>query len=223
MDSRGLIGSASAPNGITVAPGVNPIGTIWSIPNGPGLSIRNKVVTAALSGTFWLEEINRSAAVKVVSSAAVVRGNTVSIAGVLGMSGSQRALIGDVVINPGGVSGFAAPVGMLLRSLGGAAVNASTPGVSQALSAYNVGLRVRCWGNVTYYNAGSPSDRFFYIDDGTGLSDGSGHAGVKVRCGSIMPPTTGMVTVTAIVTTERAGASVVPVLVATEASEILPQ
>ncbi len=212
VDTNGLTGAASASNGITVAPGVDPISAAWPLANGVGLAIRGKVVTAVASGAFWLEEQDRSAAIKVVSTAGVAKGNTVSVAGVLGTSGTQRALVGDVVANSGGSGPVPDPLGMACSSLGGASVNALTPGVTGGVSSYNVGMLVRCWGNVTYSNSSSPNDRFFYIDDGSRLSDGSGHAGVKVRCGSAAPPASGMVVVTGVVTTEQAGGKVVPVI-----------
>lgn len=220
VDAGGQMGPASSADGITVAPGTNPIGAAWGTPNSTGLSIRNKVVTAALGGAFWIEEQDRSAAIKVVSSASVSRGNTVSAAGVLGMSGTQRALIGDVVINLGGAGPIPAPLGMVHGVLGGAGVNAWTPGVTGGASAYNIGILAKCWGNVTYSNSSNPSDRFFYIDDGSGISDGSGHPGVKVRCGSTAPPASGMVAVTGVVASEQAGLSIVPVLLVRDGADI---
>jgi len=220
VDSNGRIGPPGASDGITVAPEVEPISAAWPLADGASLAIRNKAVTAALSGAFWLEEQDRSAAIKVVSGAAVTPGNTVSVAGVLGMSGTQRALIGDVVHNSGGSEPIPGALGMSLSGLGGASANAYTPGVTGGISAYNIGLLVRCWGRVTHSDSSSPSDKFFYIDDGTGLSDGS-YPGVKVRCGDSNPPTGGVVVVTGIVTSDQAGAKVAPVILATDVRALL--
>ena len=221
VGNGGQTGPAGAADGITVAPGVDPISSAWPLPNAQGLAIRNKVVTAVLGGAFWLEESNRSAAVKVVSSASVSAGNRVNVAGVLGMSGTQRALIGDVVHNLGGGS-IPAPLGTTQRSLMAKAFNASTPGVTGGGSLYSIGLLVKCWGIVTYSNSTNPTDKYFYFNDGSGLSDGSPHPGIKVRCGSITPPTTGMVRVTAILSTEQPGSNVVPVLIIRTSADILP-
>jgi len=221
VDATGQIGLASASDGITVAPGIDPIGAVWALTDSTGLSIRNKIVTATKQGAFWLEEQDRSAAIKVLSSASVTRGNKVSVAGVLGLSGTQRALIGDVVVNSGGTWPIPSPLGMGQSTLGGASVNALTPGIMDGKSAYNIGLLVKCWGTVTYSDSSNPNDKFFYIDDGSGLSDGSGHFGVKVRCGSVSPPNTGMVMITGIVASEQAGIKVVPVILIRDENDIM--
>lgn len=221
VDVLGQVGPTSASDGITVAPRVDPIGAAWTLSNSTGLSIRNKVVTATKQGAFWLEEQNRSAAIKVVSSASVTRGNKVSVAGVLGMSGTQRALIGDVVINSGGTWPIPSPLGMGQLALGGASLNALTPSVTDGKSAYNIGLLVKCWGTVTYSDSSNPNDKFFCIDDGSGLSDGSGHRGVKVRCGSVSPPNTGIVMVTGIVASEQVVGKVVPVILIRDENDIV--
>ncbi|MGC8862181.1 MAG: phosphodiester glycosidase family protein [Armatimonadota bacterium] len=221
VDNVGLIGPAAASDGITTAPGVDPIGSVWVLPNSQGLSIRDKVVTAALPGAFWLEEANRSAAIKVVSSASVSAGNRVNVAGVLGMSGAQRALIGDVVHSVGsGV--IPAPVGTTQRGLVAESFNALTPGVTGGCSLYNIGLLVRCWGIVTYSDSSNPNDAYFYFDDGSGLSDGSGHRGVRVKCGNAVPPASGLVGVTGILATEQVGPNVVPVLLIRNQADIQP-
>jgi hypothetical protein len=106
-------------------------------------------------------------------------------------------------------------------TLGGASVNALTPGIMDGKSAYNIGLLVKCWGTVTYSDSSNPNDKFFYIDDGSGLSDGSGHFGVKVRCGSVSPPNTGMVMITGIVASEQAGIKVVPVILIRDENDIM--
>jgi len=219
VDNVGLEGAGSSADGITVAPLVNPISSAWPLANSVGLSIRNKVVTAALDGAFWLEEEDRSAAIKVVSSASTAVGNTVSVAGVLGVSGSQRALIGDVVEDLDS-DDVPPPISMNQRELGGADFNPATPGVTGGKSLYNIGLLVKCWGTVTYSDTSHPDDKYFYFDDGSGLSSG-GHDGVLVRCGSITPPSSGMVIVTGVVASESIGGKVVPALIIRGASDLL--
>ena len=220
VDNVGLAGSGSSANGITVAPPIGPIGAAWSLGNSVGLSFRNKVVTAAFNGAFWLEEMDRSAAVKVVTELPVERGNTVSVAGVLGMSGPHRALMADLLDNYGGSATLPGPVALAQRHLGGASFNALTPGVTNGQGLYNTGLLVRCWGRVTYSDTSSPTDRYFYVDDGSGLSDGS-HPGVRVRCGSVSPPISGMAIVTGIATSEQVGSDVVPAILIRDAADLV--
>jgi len=197
---------------------VGHISACWSLPNSAALSLRNKIITAAAGGAFWIEEQDRSAAIKVISAAAVEKGNAVSAAGVLGQSGAQRALFADSVENFGGWTDIP-PVGMQQRSLGGSDRNAFTPGITGCRSLYNIGLLVRCAGQVTYYNNDDPRARYFYFDDGSGVSSG-GYRGVKVICGSVSPPTSGMVIVTGIIGSEQDGANVVPVIIIRSAADI---
>ena len=219
VDNVALEGAGSAADGITVAPLVNPISSAWPLADSVGLSIRNKVVTAALGGAFWLEEENRSAAMKVVSSAATAPGHIVSVAGVLGMAGSQRALVGDVVEDLD-TDDVPPPIGMNQRELGGAGFNPATPGVTGGKSLYNIGLLVRCWGTVTYSDTSDRDDKYFYFDDGSGLSSG-GHDGVLVRCRSIAPPSSGMAIVTGVAASESIGGKVVPVILIRDSSDII--
>lgn len=88
-------------------------------------------------------------------------------------------------------------------------------------SLYNIGLLVRCWGEVTHSDDTNPNDKYFYFDDGSGLSDGGAYPGVRVLCGSVAPPDGGLVTVTDIVGSEQVGANVVPVILIRDAADIL--
>lgn len=74
-------------------------------------------------------------------------------------------------------TGGPAPLGVTSRSIGGGALNQYTPGVFEGSGLNNIGLLVRMWGKVTYKNT---DDKYFYIDDGYGRLDGSGHVGVRV-------------------------------------------
>ena len=74
---------------------------------------------------------------------------------------------------------------------------------------------------MTYYNTADPANKYFYLDDGSGLSS-DGHSGVKVWCGSVDPPTTGMKVVTGVVSSESIGGKVVPVVMIRDGAEILP-
>ena len=83
-------------------------------------------------------------------------------------------------------------LGVVERAAGGKAINPSTPSITSGTGLYNIGMLVRIAGNVT--NSGSG---FFYLDDGSGLTDGD-DMGIKVLCGTVTPPT-GTVTVTGLV------------------------
>jgi hypothetical protein len=75
-----------------------------------------------------------------------------------------------------------APLGVTSRSIGGGALNEYTPGVSNGVGLNNIGLLVRMWGKVTFKDN---ANDYFYIDDGYGRDDGSGHTGVRVSYDNI--------------------------------------
>ena len=200
---------------------VDTIGLALGIDNSQKLSLKAKAVTAALPGMFWIEEADRSAALKVISGSSVTVGNLVNVVGVLGLSGAQRALLADSV-DDAGLGVMPAPVALVTRSLGGSSFNSLTPGVTTTTGLYNIGLLVRVAGNVSYSNTDDPSAKYFYLDDGSGISDDSGHTGVKVECGSTEPAASGFVVVTGIVSSEQTGAKVVPVLIIRDSNDIKP-
>ena len=90
---------------------------------------------------------------------------------------------------------------------------------------YNIGLLVKVFGNVTYSNTDVSTDNYFFLDDGSKLVGGDGspapsHSGVRVRCGSVTPPSSGMVMVTGIVSSELSGSTVVPVILIRDAADL---
>ncbi len=62
------------------------------------------------------------------------------------------------------------PLAMSNRSLGGTDLNQYTFGVVGGTGPNNIGLLIKTWGIVTYVNT---TERFFYINDGSNLYDGS--------------------------------------------------
>lgn len=64
------------------------------------------------------------------------------------------------------------PISMSNKAIGGAALNAYTPGVENGMGANNIGLLIKTWGTVTWVDE---TNGLFYIDDGSGLKDGSKH------------------------------------------------
>lgn len=82
------------------------------------------------------------------------------------------------------------PVAMNNKTLGGGQLNDYTPGVEGGTGLNNIGLLVKTYGNVTYFD---DTNKFFYIDDGSALKDGTkkldGTAvvGVRVSYKDILP------------------------------------
>jgi hypothetical protein len=81
-----------------------------------------------------------------------------------------------------------APLGMPNWAIGGSAFSAYTLGVENGNGLNNIGLLIRTWGKVTYVDDIDPVGEFFYIDDGSGLLDGSGYVGIRVSCTNLLPP-----------------------------------
>jgi hypothetical protein len=71
------------------------------------------------------------------------------------------------------------PLYMNVPNIGGGALNQWTPGVVGGVGLNNVGLLVRTCGGVVSYR--DPQGRFFYLDNGDNLYDGS-HYGIRVIC-----------------------------------------
>jgi len=88
----------------------------------------------------------------------------------------------------------AAPQPLLMRGrdVGGGGFGEFAQGVYGASGISNFGLLVGTWGRVTY----TSPPHFIYVDDGSGLWDGSGFTGVRVDISSVpglAVPSTGSV------------------------------
>ena len=165
-------------------------------PAGRSVVWAGKLVTGVFDGFFYIEEPDRSAGIRVDWAGAPVNvGDMVDVKGTT----SQTAL-GEPKLVASYVAASAVrkavPLGLNARA-------ASDP--------LPEGLLVRCFGNVSYLD---PGWAFFYLDDGSGVLDGSGSPGIRVMLtGIILPPDQGTnVTVTGIRTRDTVGAGPSPAL-----------
>lgn len=161
------------------------VGTIdaaRALPDGALLSIEGKVVGRRFDGYFYMQEPDRTSGIRVVSSSTAAEpGTTVNVIGAVGtLPTGEKQIVARVV----GVSGQAKaePLGIGSRHLGGTA-EPNAPGVYGGIGPNNLGLVVRACGKLTHVGTG-----FVYIDDGSGLTDGSGQVGVKVVLNGVNPP-----------------------------------
>ncbi len=187
---------------VTRGPGVPVLATIsdlWPMANDSGAySLVGKTVTGVVGNAFWIEEEDRSSAIKVVYNGTMPARNTkVDVVGTLDASSGQRVLNASSVTGKGPATPIK-PLGVVEKSAGGAGVNADTPSISNGKGLYNVGMLVRIAGSVTASDSSDPNNKFFYLDDGSGLMDGT-IPGIRVLCGTITPPTSGTKTVTGLV------------------------
>ena len=184
---------------------VDKISDLWVKANDTqAYKLSGKAVSGVVDGAFWIEEANRSAAIEVVWSGtpAAVQDHSVDVIGTLSVVAGQRVLTASSVTDNGAITDETAkikPIVVVERAAGGKAVNADTPSISNGTGLYNIGMLVRIAGNVTSSGTG-----FFYLDDGSGLTDGT-NTGIKVICGSVTVPTSGTKTVTGLVGVDENG------------------
>ena len=98
--------------------------------------------------------------------------------------------------------------------------NPATPGVTGGKGLYNIGLLVRCSGQVTYSDTSDPQNKYLIFNDGSGRLC-SGHAGVKVLCATVNPPTTGWVIVTGVSTSDSTQCPSAPMILIRDALDIV--
>ena len=173
------------------------------------IELSGEVVTAAFPGFFYVESLNRASGMRVEKAdhgmSVGVRANVTGP--VQTSANGERCIAAESVSQIG--SGSVLPLAMNNASLGGGAFGlqhgiwgwhttnvggAWTPVWSQACGLNNIGLLVRVCGKVTLAGRG-----WFYIDDGSRISDGSGVLGVYVNApGLTAPPKDAIVSVTGI-------------------------
>lgn len=162
------LGSASAVTRLSELKGMAD-GVLVSITDAKVVTVSSTTFTA---GFYYIQEIDRTCGIKIrpeAGLASVSVGDTVKLTGTLGTdAGGERFLTVSSIDSK--ESGTAAlPLGM---------TNKSAVGVT--------GLLVRVWGEV-----GLRSADFVYVDDGSGLYDGTNNgAGIRVMLGGLNTPIT---------------------------------
>jgi len=132
--------------------------------------------TDDFDNVFYIEEPDRFSGMRVLwSEGSVPRNSMAAVTGVTDTIGGERVIHAQAVAVDTLSLDSLTPLGLINRSIGGSPPAPVIPGIPGSIGLYNVGLLVRVWGRVT-----AVGDDWFYIDDGTGLDDGSGNKGVKV-------------------------------------------
>lgn len=220
IDASPVAVQSSAPAVMTVQ---NPISNLsvvadaFGSPDGQGVRATAKVVTAVFTDSggeqkeFYMQEEHGYSGIKVISSTQVNEGDLVNVVGELMEDESERAIMATEVNYVDCLMTMLRPVFMPNRSIGGGDFSRATKGVTNGFGLRNIGLLIKTSGKVTY--VGSESEDFYYIDDGSGLSDGSGHAGIKINCINLCKPQIGMnMLVTGISSCENIDDKVMPVV-----------
>lgn len=165
---------------------------LWALEDGY-YELTGKTVTGCVDGAFWIEETNRSAALKCIGTA--TQGKKYTVKGHLETLNGQRVLNNAVVENEADGDEIN-PVIMLVKSIGGTSTP-EHPSVDGGIGVYNLGLLVKVAGTVTGSGAG-----YFWLNDG-------GWASVKVISSTIP---SGNVTVTGLLGVENVDGAMVPTL-----------
>lgn len=167
-----------------------------SLPDDTPLYLHGCIVTAKFDGCFYVEKPDRSGGIKVECLSPVNLGDAVAVSGVTGTTSGERCLraITAKVMSAGNI--VPEPLLVTGKGMGGGSFGLqqgvwdANNGAAAGLN--NIGLLVTVFGVVTHRD-----DSAFYLDDGSGLNDGSGHPGVRVATtglaggGSIVPPALG--------------------------------
>ena len=164
-------------------------GAAKAIANGQTLQIGSQVKpVVVISGTstfadrFYIESLDRISGIACQYGAAggpaLVEGDRVYVIGKLNTIGNERML---QFASPTFVTRLdpLAPMYIGVPFLGGVALNQWTPGVLDGIGLNNVDLLVRTYAGLVSYR--DPQGRFFYLDNGDNLYDGSGY-GIRIVC-----------------------------------------
>gem|GEM_PF-3951599 len=128
----------------------------------------NGIVTAAFDGEFYIEDIDRTSGIRVVTAdIPPIMGNQVSVTGKIDAMQPNLTIV-NAMWTPTGAPDLAlTPLFIPLRAIGGGNCGLQK-GITSATGLNNIGLLVKTTGKVTYSGAG-----LLYIDDGSGFNDGN--------------------------------------------------
>jgi len=170
---------------------VDTIAEAKELPAGTIVSVTGKVVTASFSGYFYMEDLDRLSGIKVVSSTSVAKDTLVDVVGPITIADGERQINCTGLYSMGVADEPPAPLGIRGDFLGGAALNAQTPGITGASGPNNIGLLATTWGTVL-----SVGTNYFYIQSKAGTN-------IRVKSGSLTQPALGkLVVITGVVSCE---------------------
>ncbi|MEI6913586.1 MAG: hypothetical protein WCL39_00470 [Armatimonadota bacterium] len=143
--------------------------------------------SADLTDSIYVQNLDRVCGIRVYFGSAppagFSRGDVVTVSGGLSTVDGERAVIYPT-IQKESVAIVPAPFGMGLKSVGGGPCyyvpgppSAGQQGMKNGHGVSTIGLLSRVWGRVTSVTSG-----MIYIDDGSGIEDGSQNIGVRVLC-----------------------------------------
>ena len=153
-------------DGVTIAQPVTSIAAAKALADNWPIYLSARTITANFSDRLYIEEDDRFSAICLEYPSGIVAGTEAEVYGRLGVTDGERSLKSCKIIE-GSTGTVIDPLFMLTTSLGGDALGGT--GLN------NLGLLVTIAGKVTEDETG-----YIYVDDGKGISDGSGLIGVRV-------------------------------------------
>jgi len=144
------------------------------------------------TGTVYIEQPNRSSGIRTDSTDTISPNTIVDAAGFVSLNAQNELYLSSAEVAATGGTQTVGPLAMSGKALFGGPFYLQ-PGMTGGAGLNPTGLLVTAWGQVRNVSSGPPYS--FVIDDGSGVFDPAGWAGIGVRCGSITPPTSGFVKV----------------------------
>lgn len=219
-------GSATVDFTLTKARQVSGSASIKSISDGTLVRLDGVAVTACFPDRVYVEDAGRACGIGVLGASAEP-GTWVDVTGITTTVDGERMLALPKVEAAESGTQAVEPLALGCKDLGGgpaglqsAVVNDATAvPPTGAVGTNNTGLLVTVTGRVTATDEGQS---FFYLDDGSGLRDGSGQTGVRadLPVGCSMPPADSTVRVTGISGATRIGTVTARLLRARDATSI---
>jgi len=153
--------------------------------NADGLKVyvRDLIVSVGasdLTNAFYLQQQNRTTGIRASKVGITANaGAILDVTGTLSTVSGERMLTG-VSVFPVTVTSKPPPLAMATSSIGGEDLNGYNPGITGGTGPFSIGLLVTVWGRITYVS--DASQKYFYVDDGRGLRDGTlaGRKGLRV-------------------------------------------
>lgn len=199
-----------ASDGIILARGVSGISEAKLLPDDPVVLIANGLVAAKFANCAYVQDGNRVSGIRVDAVPAEwSEGCRVTFGGAMGVDvNTGERLITHLGTESIEAGASPSPLGIRNSAVGGSPFGSRISGVPGSSGLHNTGLLVTVWGKVKY----RLTDRF-YVDDGSGVNDGSGFTGLCVYTGSLAePPLNASVRVTGISTLQFLDPGVGPMI-----------
>ncbi|MCL5105263.1 MAG: hypothetical protein M1133_14290 [Armatimonadetes bacterium] len=143
---------------------------------GAMVSLSGKVVMAAFTDYFYIEEPDRTSGIRVIGGIRPNVNDLVDVIGTVSIADGERQINAGQAVTMGTASDPPRPLAIRGDWLGGAGLNSYTPGITGGCGLNNVGLLVTTWGKVVSTGTG-----YFYIECKPGVT-------VRVKSGSLTIP-----------------------------------